>query len=355
MTEANLPATAGPGAVVRPPARGRSLRAATWAYAVVLIVVLGLIHGVGDAWWGVPALLFMPRAAFLGPVAVLAVLSGLRRCPWLWVPQAATAAVVLGPLMGGSAAVHQLWERPPEGERVRIATLNLGLHPIRDADLSRWIARQKLDVVCFQEGGTHGQRIVPELPEGWHVSPGAFVATRLPVVADLPALPHAQAPGRLYTAHMERVRLRTPSGREFVVASVHLPTLREGIEGLVRSGDTAGVNRQTAWWGHEMARLLATLAGSSDVPVLIAGDFNMPADDSTMAALRANFRFAFEEAGWGYGYTRPARLPWVRIDHILTGPQWYVSDCRVGPDVGSDHLPVFAEVILPAPTPARGR
>ncbi len=51
------------------------------------------------------------------------------------------------------------------------------------------------------------------------------------------------------------------------------------------------------------------LAGSSDLPVIVGGDFNMPADDSTMAALRLSFRFAFEEAGWGYGYTRPSRSP----------------------------------------------
>lgn len=333
------------------PGRRRYLLAASWAYAVFMLAVLGLIHGVGDSWWPVLVLLFMPRWLFLAPVGLLAALSGFKRCPGHWVPQAATVAVVAGPLMGASAAIPQFWERAPAGDRVRIATFNLGLEPIRTGDLKRWIGRQKLDVVCFQEGGTEGHRLDPELPAGWRLSPKGHVATRLPVDADLPPLPHDWSPGRLYTAHMERVRLRTRSGRGFVVASVHLPTLREGIEGLLKAGGGAGMNRHTAWWGHEMARILAALAQSSDVPVLIAGDFNMPADDSTMAALRSSFRFAFEEAGWGYGYTRPARRPWVRIDHILTGPQWYVSACRVGPDFGSDHLPVVAEVVLPARPP----
>jgi len=347
-------AAAGGGRVKARHRRGRYLRAASWAYAAVVIAALGLIHGAGDAWWGVPVLLFMPRWIFLAPVALLAALSGLRRCPWHWVPQAATAAVVAGPLMGASAAVHQLWERSPGGERVRIATFNLGLEPIRAGDLRRWIEGQNLDVICFQEGGTEGHRLRPELPEGWHLSPQGRLATRLHVDADLPPLPHDWKPGRFYTAHMERARLRTPSGRGFVVASVHLPTVREGIEGLPRAGGTTNMRRHTQWWGHEMARVLVALAGSSDVPVLIGGDFNMPSDDSTMAALRSSFRFAFEEAGWGYGYTRPARRPWVRIDHILTGPQWYVSACRVGPDFGSDHLPLLAEVVLPAPPSPSG-
>ena len=60
------------------------------------------------------------------------------------------------------------------------------------------------------------------------------------------------------------------------------------------------------------------------------------------------YRFAFEDAGWGYGYTRPADLPWFRIDHIVASPEWRVTECRVGPDFGSDHLPLIAELVLPA-------
>jgi vancomycin resistance protein VanJ len=80
---------------------------------------------------------------------------------------------------------------------------------------------------------------------------------------------------------------------------------------------------------------------------VMAGDFNMPADDSTMASLRSLFRFAFEDAGWGYGYTRPSAAPWFRIDHVVTSPEWRVARCRVGPDFGSDHLPLIAELVLP--------
>ncbi len=327
--------------------RGKWVLAATWAYALVVIGALALIHGIGDPWWGVPVLLMMPRWLFLGPVLALALLSGIRRCPGHWLTQTAIVAAVAGPLMGFRAAPGQFWEQPSAGETVRIATLNLGLKPIREDALERWIVAQNIDLICFQEGGTESDPIRPKLPKGWQFSPKGQIATRWPVVVYPPLLAHDWAPGRLYTAHLEQARLKTPGGRAFNVASVHLPTIREGIEGLFQSGDTAGLTRQTAWWGHEMARVLGAVLASSDAPVLIAGDFNMPADDSTLAALRANFRFAFEEAGWGYGYTRPARYPWVKIDHILTGPQWRVRACRVGPDVGSDHLPVLAELVLP--------
>ena len=34
----------------------------------------------------------------------------------------------------------------------------------------------------------------------------------------------------------------------------------------------------------------------------------------------------------------------VRIDHVLTGAGLVPRVCEVGPDVGSDHLPVIADV-----------
>ncbi|MCA1686916.1 MAG: endonuclease/exonuclease/phosphatase family protein, partial [Planctomycetia bacterium] len=270
-----VPASPPPGSrVVIRTARGRWLLAASWAYSATVLSVLGLIHGVGDSWWVVTLLLFMPRWLFLGPVAILAAASGLWRCPTHWVIQVATGAVVAGPLMGASLPVHRLWGRPPAGDRLRIATFNLGLVPVREGDLKRWLEARGLDVVCFQEGGAGGKRLLPGLPGGWRLSPNGHLATRLPVVAELPPLePHWQ-PGRYYSAVMERLRLRAPSGREFVVTSVHLPTIRFGIEEFLARKDTTELRKHTAWWGREMARILSTLARSSDVPVLIAGDFN---------------------------------------------------------------------------------
>jgi endonuclease/exonuclease/phosphatase (EEP) superfamily protein YafD len=34
----------------------------------------------------------------------------------------------------------------------------------------------------------------------------------------------------------------------------------------------------------------------------------------------------------------------VRIDHILAGPGWRCRRCRVGPDAGSPHRPVIADM-----------
>jgi endonuclease/exonuclease/phosphatase (EEP) superfamily protein YafD len=39
----------------------------------------------------------------------------------------------------------------------------------------------------------------------------------------------------------------------------------------------------------------------------------------------------------------------VRIDHILAGPGWQAERCWVGPDVGSPHRPVIADLIWTGP------
>ena len=85
-----------------------------------------------------------------------------------------------------------------------------------------------------------------------------------------------------------------------------------------------------------------------------AGDFNLPPDSPMLAPLRRRFRDAFAEAGRGYGYTYPSRLPWVRIDHILAGRHWTIDRCRVGPDLGSDHRPLIAEAVLADPRKPTG-
>lgn len=336
-----------PATAPRP--RGRWLARVSWAYALAVLAVLILVRWVGDAWWGVTPLLFSPRWVFLLPVALLALLSATLRCWKHWVVQGATAAVVAGPLMGLSVPVQRLWERAPAGETVRVASFNLGLDLVHATAFARWLERQGVTVVCLQEGEGAKPALRAALAS-WQFNSTATIASRLPIVREYEPMAHAWNHDQRYSAQLHRARMRTPGGREFVVASVHLPTVRPGLERLAK-GNVEGLKRHVAWWGSEMSRVLSELAATATEPMVVVGDFNMPSDDSTMAALRSSFVFAFEEAGWGYGYTRPARYPWVRIDHILASPEWSVRSSRVGPDFSSDHLPVMAELVLPEDVP----
>jgi endonuclease/exonuclease/phosphatase (EEP) superfamily protein YafD len=327
---------------------GLSSAVVTWAWAVVVLALLILIRWVGDRWWGVAVLVFLPRWMFLAPLPLLALASGVAGRLRDWIVQGAVTLVVAGPLMAVSLPIHQLWDRRADGLRVRVLTLNRSMARLDRERLMRLIEEERIDLICFQEGINKKN---PELEadldaRGWHRDRERYVASRYPIVAELPQLPKRILDVDRFQAVLIRVKIRAAPGLEFWLATVHMPTLRFGFYRFLES-DTEGLGAHVAWWDRELGRVLDGLAEVRDAPLLMGGDFNVPPDYAAMAALSSSFRFAFEDAGWGYGYTRPARRPWLRIDHILASPDWIFTRCWVGPDVGSDHLPLIAEAVLP--------
>ncbi len=99
-----------------------------------------------------------------------------------------------------------------------------------------------------------------------------------------------------------------------------------------------------------------TLTGTAlaRAPTIVMGDFNTTDQgDSYRRLARAGLRDAWRMAGWGYGATYPARpegnrtLPaarLVRIDYVWVTGEFAVRRAWLGPDAGSDHLPVLADV-----------
>lgn len=341
------------GQVVIRPVRGRWVGLATWSHAAVVLAALGLIRLAGNQWWPATLLMFSPRWLLLAPTLPL-LLAGLcaggRR---YYVVQLATFLVVAGPLMRVNLPVDRMIGPPPTGERLRVVTCNLGTSQVDLPRLRAWIEARDVAVVCFQEGrGRRGPRFLEEMGPGWHYTQAREIASRYPILEELAPTSSVPASNGRDAAILASARIRTPSGREVVVSSVHLPTIRPGREGFggERTGST---EEKMARWEAQTRWMLDQVARTYEFPTIVAGDFNMPSDSPTMIALRGSLRFAFEEAGWGYGYTRPTLCPWMRIDHILTGPDWQVVSCRVGPDFGSDHLPLLAELVLTTGPPPR--
>jgi endonuclease/exonuclease/phosphatase (EEP) superfamily protein YafD len=93
-------------------------------------------------------------------------------------------------------------------------------------------------------------------------------------------------------------------------------------------------------------RVVVDDARRSALPVIIAGDTNLPELSMVLARTFAGFQDAFGEVGSGFGYTFPAnrrRLgPWMRIDRIFVSQALRVLDFTTLSPAGSDHLPVLA-------------
>ncbi len=331
--------------------RGILVALATWSYAGVVLTALALSRWAGDLWWLGTAILFMPRWLFLVPLPMLGLAAAWARWFRLWLPQAAIALVVLGPLMAVSLPVWQFWSTEPEGTRLRIMTYNVGTEPIDTIGLIWHIERERLDLICFQEmrDFEFPASLDDYLQENdWQRSSSGMVLSRFPIVQDSGLIQHLYGEKGYRGTNLCRVRVAPRSGVEFDVVSAHLPTVRLGLEALLNR-DVGGFQYNLDKRRENIAQVLGELLPEATVPLLIGGDLNAPSESPMLDPIRPFFRFAFDQAGWGYGYTKPTENPWIRIDHVLASQEFAINRCWVGPDLGSDHLPLIAEVVLVEP------
>jgi endonuclease/exonuclease/phosphatase family metal-dependent hydrolase len=83
-------------------------------------------------------------------------------------------------------------------------------------------------------------------------------------------------------------------------------------------------------------------------PQALLGDLNARPAAPELAPLFERFRDAWTLAGEGDGFTFPASEPRARIDYVLVSPEPEVRAARVPALPGSDHLPLVADLALPA-------
>lgn len=326
----------------------------SWTAALVALGYLALIHFGADRWWPATALEYAPRWPLLVPLPLLVLGAWWTRRRSLWGLHAASLIVIVGPVMGLSVPSEAWFAPKTTGPRIRIMTFNKGTGTISWTALRRLVEAEKVDVVCLQEARGVRESTIGLAPP-WKLGRKVGIVSRLPILEVQPYRPGPFPEYGFWPVRLERVRLELPDGRPFVLESVHMPTPRTGMQ-FLKKGDIAGHERYNSWRWEQMGELALALNQEPETPIVAAGDFNMPADSRMMDLLRPQFRDAFGLAGWGFGYSRPSAWPWIGIDHVLVSPEWVVRRCWVGPDLGSDHLPLIAELELrPAVAPASPR
>ncbi len=233
---------------------------------------------------------------------------------------------------------------------IRILTCNLKGHCVDNAALNKLIAESDPDIVTLQGCW---MPVHVAWPEGWHFSQHAelLVASRYPVgevsLLSGPRIGHVYPRPNVYYCTVSLPQ------REIAVCSVHLPSPHYGLaESLDRrtliSPRGSGRIDEESQSRRQQSETALQMAANIQGPLILAGDFNMPADSTVYRATWGRFNNAFSRSGFGFGHTeRPGSFGWlfgVRIDHILSGPHWRPCRCWVGPNVGSDHLPLIADL-----------
>lgn len=329
-----------PGLLTRSPRLQWLVAAAAWGYLAAVVAFTALLWIWGDRWWPATAALFGPRWVILLPIPLLFITAILIRPGTLFLLIAA-ALLAVGPAMGFRLGWHD-WIR--SGERdLRIITFNIESGANQQAlSIPKDLQDLSPDVMVFQECDEQLGRS-QYWPAGWtaRFDHGLCFGSRYRLLAtaedeEIPTQGQGGSGiGRLY-------RIETPNGTVEVVV-VHLETPRRGLEALRSRGNISrmepsilvrdlGSRRISRWVERETRN------------AIIAGDFNMPVESRIYRTYWSQCENAFSTVGHGFGYTRVLKRFSVRIDHVLGCQVWQAVRAFVGPDLGSDHLPVVVDL-----------
>jgi endonuclease/exonuclease/phosphatase (EEP) superfamily protein YafD len=225
------------------------------------------------------------------------------------------------------------------GPSLRVASANL-LWGSKSFDaLERWLEREDpaLAFVCEidlaardrLEGlrSRYPHQLLAPPAEEWSASTwGRALISRLPL-----AEPATHWPGPILAARV------TLDGRELRILGAH--PVRPGRAAMTRSRNL-------------VLAALGELAGEQD-EVVVLGDLNVTEASPLYSELLEAGALADTRAVHGPMGTWRVRVPRLRldlrplrlpIDHVLIGRDLVALDRRLGPDIGSDHLPVVADL-----------
>lgn len=292
-------------------------------------------------WWGT-AVAFAPRWPVVIPLFLLVPLTLVLRRWWLVLINLMSTAAILFPIMG--LELRGLREACPSqsGLNMRVLTCNVHGDAFDVARLNGVIAETGPDIVALQEcPATIVQDCFSEDEWFTELSGELCVASRFPILS-AKTLDRRSMNGWGNFALL--CRIDAPE-EEIAFVSVHLLSPRQGLEALRYDRFKARAWAQQEFQRrHEESKLLYRELQNVSGPSIVAGDLNMTPESSIFRKYLLKYVDAFSESGAGFGYTFSTRWHSVRVDHVLANQHWAVKCCRVCGDIGSDHLPVVAEL-----------
>ena len=271
------------------------------------------------------------RVQYLGIFALCVIASTLAR-------RRAVALVALLGVALTTASMAQYFAASKQAEttltaQFRLMTFNAWFRNEDWAAVARYLENSDADAIVLQE--------VSELQ-----------AQEL--AANMPSYPH---------------RTVAADPMHSVVVFSRMPLLEVTAEGLA-GGLTRASRVSLAWQGQRITILgthlhwplgssnaaarnaelqhLSELARHEAGPLLLAGDFNLTSWSRYFATFVSASGLNECALGQGLLATWPAQLrpARIRIDHCFASAHWRVRRVSIGPSVGSDHLPLIADLEL---------
>ncbi len=268
------------------------------------------------------------------------------------------AALALGRRVTGLAAAclvgAQIWaiaapprtpavERTETGTPLRVMSVNVLVVNARHDDVAAAVERAAPDIVSLQEISPAWHPVVARLakslphvaPADWRTRPSDnILLSRHPIRESRMVIP--PGPARWF-AHVEAtVEI---GGQPVHVLAVHPPLPYGPLLTDIRQAHLD---------------YYARIAARSDLPLLIAGDFNITPYSPRFRALLREGGLRYVHLGWAWPRSWPSahygaltrHLRGFQIDHVLTSRHFAVAGARAAEDVGSDHYPIVADLVL---------
>jgi vancomycin resistance protein VanJ len=341
-------------------------------YPLGLVAAWLLLRFSGEGWWPPLVGLYAPPIGFLFPAPIALAVTwrwGTRRWSAL---QVAAMLLALFALLGLELGLGRDGRAAQNPHAIRLVSYNIDLGARGVPAIVAQVMKLQPNLVLLQEAHDGLEVQLRQAFTGWHIDQRGqfFIASRFPIVeVKEPAQLNYQAgegggrKGGDGGAHFLAYTIDTDLGL-IDVFSVHTTSPREGLEdmrgqgflhelrqGHVLIGNGAATLTFNAYRRRRQVEGVAAAARSSTHPVIVAGDFNLPALSRIAHDNLGDFDDAFARAGRGFGYTYPSKLPFLRIDRIFTARGLHAVDFRLGDPFASDHLCVSAVITAIAGKP----
>ncbi len=259
----------------------------------------------------------------------------------------------------------------PEGAAIRLMTFNC--YDFREKGRGGdWIPEDKLpeafpigdwDVLCFQEfpNRRHGRNVEVGryLQNGgykhaiFQTGGGLALFSRFPIAAHETHYFPNRSNGYQYadlnvngqTIRLFNIHLQSSSVSVIADKVAEDANLQEK-ETWLRIRGMLGRYKRSTMLRAEQAEEIAEHIRRSPHPVLLCGDFNEIPQSYAYHTIARGMQDAFKARGRGLGITYGGKIPALRIDYVLAGPQFEVLSHRIGRSGFSDHFPVYSTVRL---------
>lgn len=144
---------------------------------------------------------------------------------------------------------------------------------------------------------------------------------------------------RVYNVHLQSISFQ-PEDYEYLKNVKEIHTDVNSTKRLSRRIKNAFLKRA------EQVDILKKHAEASNLPYIIAGDFNDTPISYAVNTLSKGMKNAFREKGSGFGITYNGDFPNFQIDYILTNPAFEVKNYIIIDKKLSDHYPVRTDLEL---------